>query len=168
LFRSEPRNTLHGSLIELNTKLHGLLDNVRKPSVFGGEWGETYLITPPDGTIQARKLLLIGLGDSQTFEPERMKLVGSIAYQEASHLGVAHPFFAPTILDGGVTTFSTGQVSEQVTLGFLHAALDAHHESTIQDVTYLAGASHVQSTQSGIDKATDTIRGECGAFLKCA
>src|SRR5260370_18086569 len=65
---------------------------------------------------------MVGLGDSQTFTPERMELVGAIAYSEASRLGVAHPFFAPTILDGGLTKITTGQVSEQVIRGFSRAA----------------------------------------------
>src|SRR5271156_711316 len=122
LFRSSPVNTLHGSLIETNEKLKGLLDHLRKPDLFRGELGETLLIAPPKASFGAKKLLVIGLGDSQTFSPQRMQLVGEVLYTEASRIGVAHPFFAPTILDGGVTKFTTGQISEQVTLGFLRAA----------------------------------------------
>lgn len=155
LFRSDPTNTLHGSLTELNEKLYGLLDKVRKPTAFRGELGETLLITPAPGTIVAKKLLIIGLGDSQTFQPERMELVGSIAYHEANRLGVTHPFFAPTVLDGGVTRFTTGQVSEQVTLGMLRAEATAHllHNANVQDMTYLAGQQYRASTQNGIDRA---------------
>jgi len=40
---------------------------------------------------------MVGLGDSQTFTPERMELVGASCYREASRLGVLIPFFAPTI-----------------------------------------------------------------------
>ena len=65
LFRSSPVNTLHGSLAETNEKLKGLLDRVRKPELFGGEPGETLLIGPPKGSIAAKKLLIIGLGDSR-------------------------------------------------------------------------------------------------------
>jgi hypothetical protein len=100
LFRSSPLNTLHGSLVETNEKLKGLLDRIRKLELFRGELGETLLRAPPANSMGARKLLLIGLGDSQTFSPQRMQLVGEILYTEASRLGVAHPFFAPTILDG--------------------------------------------------------------------
>jgi len=118
LFRSSPVNPLHGSLIETNEKLKGLLDRIRTPDLFRGELGETLLIAPPKGSFGAERLLIIGLGDSQTFSPRRMQLVGEILYTEAARLGVAHPFFAPAILDGGVTTFTTGQIAEQVTLGF--------------------------------------------------
>src|ERR1700677_381944 len=122
LFRSSPVNTLHGSLTETNAKLKGLLYRIRKPELFRGELGETLLITPPKDSLGAKELLIIGLGDSQTFSPQRMQLVGESLYTEASRIGVAHPFFAPTILDGGVAKFTTGEVAEQVIAGFLRAA----------------------------------------------
>lgn len=161
LFQSIPSNSLHGSLSEINGKLNGLFDRIRKPSMFRGELGETMLIIPPGGSLNARKLLIIGLGDSETFTPQRMELVGSILYREANRLGVAHPFFAPTILDGGVTKFETGQVSEQVISGFLRAAATeraltdagASQGQEIQDLTFLAGPTHAADTERGIEKA---------------
>jgi Cytosol aminopeptidase family, N-terminal domain len=161
LFRSDPSNTLHGSLIETNEKLRGLLDQIRKPTLFRGELGETILINPAAGEIGAKKLLIIGLGDSQTFTPQRMELVGSIAYRESNRLGIAHPIFAPTILDGGVTKYTTGQASEQFIAGFMRAARtekllkDAGSSpgQVIKDLTYLAGTAHAPDTQQGIEKA---------------
>jgi hypothetical protein len=161
LFQSSPSNTLHGSLIEIDEKLTGLLNRIRTPALFRGELGETLLISPPPGTIPAKRLLVIGLGDSQSFTLERMELVGSIAYREARRLGVAHPFFAPTLLDGGVTKYTTGQTAEQVIRGFFRAAatetvLNQAQASTgvgLADLTYLAGPKNVLSTQQGIQKA---------------
>jgi Cytosol aminopeptidase family, N-terminal domain len=161
LFRSSPLNTLHGSLLETNEKLKGLLDRIRKPELFGGELGETLLLAPPKDSFGAKKLLLIGLGDTRTFSPQRMQLVGEILYSEANRLGVAHPFFAPTILDGGVANFTTGQVAEQVILGFLRAAAtdralrDANVSAgqSVAVLTYLAGSKNVSNTREGIEKA---------------
>ena len=161
LFRSSPLNTLHGSLAETNEKLKGLLDRVRKPELFRGELGETLLIAPPKGSLGAKKLLVIGLGDSRTFSPQRMQLVGQILYTEASNLSVAHPFFAPTILDGGVAKFTTGEVAEQVIGGFLRAAAtdkalaDAHASANrpVTALTYLAGSANAANTRTGIEKA---------------
>lgn len=161
LFQSSPANTLHGSLIESNEKLHGLLDQLRKPGLFSGDLGETILLAPPAGTLSARKVLIIGLGDSSTFTPERMYLIGKIAFREANRLGIAHPFFAPTILDGGVTGFSTGDVAEQVVRGFRDAlatesllqASNAAAAPSVKDFTFLAGAKNVAATQTGIDRA---------------
>lgn len=161
LFRSSPENTLHGSLIETNEKLHGLLEAIRKPGLFDGDLGETLLLTPPAGTLGAKKLLIIGLGDSGTFTPQTMVGVGKIALREADRLGIAHPFFAPTVLDGGVTKYSTGEVAEQVVRGFLDAlATEAILHSggasgpvSVVDFTFLAGAKFASNTQAGIDRA---------------
>ena len=110
LFRSSPVNTLHGALTETNEKLQGLLDRVRSPQLFRGELGETLLIAPPKNSLGAKKLLVIRLGDSQTFSPQRMQLLGEMVYREASNLGV--------------TKFTTGQVAEQMIGGFLRACRD--------------------------------------------
>lgn len=161
LFRSESSYTLHGSLAETNEKLKGLLDRIRQPSLFRGELGETILIDPPAGSLRAKRLLIIGLGEAQSFAPERMELVGSIVYREAKRLGVRHPFFAPTVIDGGVSGFNTGVVAEQVASGFLRAArtekiiknAGASQGQEIQEFTFLAGPQHATDTQQGIEKA---------------
>lgn len=161
LFRSTPENGLHGSLIEIDEKLHGLLRQVRKPGLFGGELGETILLTPGEGTLGAKRVLIIGLGDSGTFRPERMYLAGKIAWREANRLGVAHPFFAPTILDGGVSGFGTGEIAEQVVRGMrdalaTEAVLRGGHGTenvAVLDFTFLAGKAHAKDTQDGIARA---------------
>jgi hypothetical protein len=166
LFRSSPANKLQGASAEINEKLAGLLDRVRSPQLFRGELGETVLLTPPKNSIGAKKLLIVGLGDSQTFSPQRMQLVGEIVYTEASRLGVKNPFFAPTVLDGGVSRFTTGQVSEQVITGFLHAAEteklvnEASNSSSqaIGSLTYLAGQQHADDTRAGIERAIAASR----------
>jgi Cytosol aminopeptidase family, N-terminal domain len=161
LFQSSPNNSLHGSLIEIDENLHGLLTQLRTPNLFSGDLGETILVTPPNGTLGAKKLLIIGLGDSSSFTPARMYLVAKIALREANRLGIAHPFFAPTILDGGVTTFSTGDVAEQVARGLRDALVaesllqtaGAAGPVAVADFTFLAGATHASDTQEGIDRA---------------
>jgi hypothetical protein len=161
LFRSEPANTLHGSLTQINEKLHGLLDQLRQPSLFTGDLGETVLLLPSATDISARRILIIGLGDSATFTPDRMYLVGKIAFREANRLNIGHPIFAPTILDGGVTGFSTDLVAEQVVRGFRDALateslLQANHAApplSVKDFTFLAGVKNVATTQKGIDRA---------------
>jgi hypothetical protein len=161
LFRSEPSNPLHGSLLEMNEKLKGLLDQIRTSSLFRGDLGETLLIGPPAGGLGAKRVLIIGLGDSETFAPERMELVGAVAYREASRLGVARPFFAPTVIDGGVTTSDPAQVAEQVVRGFLRAARTekavqaggASRGTVIQELTFLAGPQHAADARKGIEKA---------------
>jgi hypothetical protein len=115
--------------------------------LFRGELGETLLVVPPKDSLGAKKLLAIGLGDSQSFSPQWMQLIGEILYSEASSIGVSHPFFAPTILDGGVAKFTTGEIAEQVIGGFLRAAAtdrflreaNASPGQGVTTLTYLAG-----------------------------
>jgi hypothetical protein len=164
LFESVPENAVHGALAEMNEKLKGLLDKIRTPTLFRGELGETVLIVPPAGSLRSRNLLIIGLGDSRAFTPQRMELVGSIAYTESNRLKVAHPFFAPTVLDGGVSKYTTGEVSEEFTKGFIRAARTEKNlevagvskGQVIQDLAYLAGPTHVTDTQKGIERAVAT------------
>jgi hypothetical protein len=161
LFRSDASNSLHGSLVELNTKLNGLLDQIRKPTLFRGDLGETLLLDSPPSTIAAKRILIIGLGDSDSFTPERMELVGSIAYFESARLGVSYPFFAPTILDGGVTRFATGDVAQHMLAGFFRAShtqvalrnAGASQAPFIVELTFLAGPKYADSTRDGIKKA---------------
>jgi hypothetical protein len=161
LFQSAAENTLHGSLIETNEKLGGFLNKIRQPSLFRGELGETVLVIAARGTLGAKNLLIIGLGDTPRFTPQRLELVGSIAYNESNRLRVAHPYFAPTILDGGVNKYSTGEVAEEFMIGFLRAArIEKNLEAAglakahaIEDLTYLAGPTHADDTRRGIERA---------------
>jgi hypothetical protein len=160
-FESSPENTLHGSLAEINQKLQGLLDQILNPASFRGDLGETLLLVPPAGGLPAKNLLIVGLGDSQTFTSQRMDLVGSIAYRESNRLGIRPPYFAPTILDGGVARYKTGEISEAFMAGFLRAArtekilqgVGAAPGPVVQDLAFLAGAAHATDTKQGIDKA---------------
>jgi hypothetical protein len=136
LFESVPANVLHGSLAEIDEKLKGLLVALRKPDLFRGELGETILIAPPVGGLAARRLLIIGLG-------------------------IKHPFFAPAILDGGVTKINSGETAESFLSGFLRAlrtekVLVGTSESTgraVEDLTFLAGPTHATDTQHGLERA---------------
>jgi hypothetical protein len=161
LFRSDPGNTLHGSLLEIDLKLGGLLTRIRKDTLFAGTLGETLLIEPKPRTVPARRLLLIGLGDLEGFSPAREQLVGSIVFQESERLGIAHPYFAPTVLDGGKTGIDTGDTAEQFLDGFLHAkatgdlvrAAGMASGAGPERLTFLAGASHAATTLAGLVKA---------------
>lgn len=161
LFRATPKNKLDGALTLTDNALKGLLAQVRGQQKFGGLLGETLLITPPPGTMKAKHLLLIGMGDSETFSPERMRLIGKIVVRESDRLGVSHPYFAPTVKDGGVSKFTTGQISEQVILGARDAYSLAQYLQTqnadsgpkVTQITYLAGKEYASTTQDGITKA---------------
>lgn len=161
LFRTSPKNRLSGALAETDKALKGLLSEVRREDRFGGVLGETLVLTPAAGQLKARRLLIVGLGDSSSFTPDRMRWVGRIVVRECDRMGVAHPFFAPTVKDGGVGRFTTGQVAEQFALGAMDQyrmtlwlqKKGANGPSKVTAITYLAGPKYLPSTRAGIDKA---------------
>jgi hypothetical protein len=168
LFHSGPGTAFQGSLREIDEKLGGLLTRIRKDSLFAGNLGETLLIAPKPGTIPARRLLLIGLGDLQSFSTDREQQVGFIVFEESKRLGINHPYFAPTVLDGGKTGLNTGDVAEQFLRGFLRASASedvvraakmSNPTSNPSGLTFLAGAAHAADTRAGLAKATAAAAG---------
>lgn len=107
-------------MVHLDEALKGLITEIRRTGRFAGHVNETILITPPAGTIAAKKLLLIGLGDRNTFESSQMTGVGAVAMREALTLGATSLAFASDIKDAGVNS-ATAQVAENVTRGMIDA-----------------------------------------------
>jgi hypothetical protein len=166
LFQAEPGHTFHGSLTEIDEKLGGLLSQVHQSNLFSGALGETLLIAPKPGTIPARRLLLIGLGDMETFSAQREQQVGFIFFTEAERLGVSHPYFAPTVLDGGKAGTDTGDVAQQFLIGFLRAKAiqDLLKNAGVaggtspRSLTFLAGPTHAANTRDGLARAFTTTQ----------
>src|SRR5271155_2109828 len=58
LFASAPEHALHGSLLEMNEKLKGRLEQIRKPALFRAELGDTIAVAAPPGSLGAKRLLI--------------------------------------------------------------------------------------------------------------
>jgi hypothetical protein len=112
---------MSGAPVELDKRLGGVIASLRERGEFAGDDLETILITPPAGTIKARALLLIGLGDEAALSLEKMERVGKTALREAARLGVRKVAFAPLVRDQGNTRFGTGDVARAVLRGMLVA-----------------------------------------------
>jgi hypothetical protein len=116
--------------------------------------------------MPARRLLLIGLGDVDSFTPQREQQVGFIFFEEAERLGIGHPFFAPTVLDGGKTGVDTGDVAQQFLGGFLRAKASQDvlknagvaSATSPRSLTFLAGPSHAANTRDGLARAFKTMQ----------
>ena len=102
-------------------KTRGLIKHLRDRGEFSGYELETLLITPPAGTVPAKKLLLIGLGDPATFNAERLRRVGTVALREALRLGVSKVSFSPNVTDGGVKSVPVKDYDETAIEGVLLA-----------------------------------------------
>ncbi|WP_412850845.1 M17 family peptidase N-terminal domain-containing protein [Chryseobacterium sp. PMSZPI] len=147
-------------LVHLDEALKGELTKIRQTGQFQGHALETILITPPSGSMSAKKLLLIGLGDRNKFTPDMMISVGEVAAREAMRLGVSNFAFASDLKDAGIDS-PTALVAGNVVRGIVHANqsenyLKDHHLSTtkkLEKVYLLAGPAFFETAGGGISEA---------------
>src|SRR4051812_22025427 len=116
-YTPEGARRMSGAPVELDKHLGGAIASLRERGEFVGDDLETFLIIPPEGSIKAKALLLIGLGDEATLSPEKMERVGKAALREAKRLGVKRAAFAPLIRDQGNSKIPAGDVARHVVKG---------------------------------------------------
>ena len=128
-------------MVHVDKQLNGLITELRRSGKFLGHSLETLLITPPEGTILAKKLLIIGLGDRNKFTPDEMVDVGRIGMREALRLGVSSYAHASDLKDGGYDS-PTGLIITNVLTGAFQAYetelfLQSKHATTVKPMTKL-------------------------------
>jgi hypothetical protein len=146
-------------LLHVDEALNGLITELRKTNQFGGHLLETLLITPPENTIPAKKLLLIGLGNRNDFKPEIMQLIGLTGMREALRLGVSSYSHASDLKDAGIDS-PTSDVAGLVVQGALDAyntqtylkTKQASSALTVTKITLLTGPAYFEDSKSGIEK----------------
>jgi hypothetical protein len=154
-------------MVHLDQALKGIITDVRKNGQFKGHALETLLIAPPKGSLSSKKLLLIGLGNRNSFDAELMREVGSVAMREALKLKVKTVSFASDLKDAGVDS-PTALVAENVVLGAFDAYraqtyLDKNHLSeklTVQKLILLAGPSFFTVAGGGIKEAITKLNAQ--------
>ncbi|HCA07764.1 M17 family peptidase N-terminal domain-containing protein [Chryseobacterium sp.] len=147
-------------LVHLDDALKGEFTKIRQLGQFKGHSLETLLITPPAGSMSAKKLLLIGLGDRNNFSPELMTSVGEVAAREAMRLGVSNFAFASDLKDAGIdspTALIAGNVVKGIVLANRSETyLKEHqlsHTKKLKKVYLLAGPSFFEVAGGGIQAA---------------
>jgi hypothetical protein len=105
----ESGDTYQGAAKETDEKLGGVLSSLRNRDEFVGETGETFLFTPPKGSIPAKRFLVIGLGEEKDLSLDTLRIVGRIAARESVRLKGKHVAWAPVIRDEGNTTIDVGE-----------------------------------------------------------
>jgi len=146
-------------MVHVDEALSGLITDIRKSKKFEGKALETLLIVPPANTLKAQKLLLIGLGDRTTFQPETMRLVGLVGMREALRLGVDSYAHASDLKDAGYSS-PTADVAGYVVQGALEAyqtqsyllSKNASDPLTVKKVTLLAGPAYLSDSVEGAKK----------------
>ncbi|MGK6341405.1 M17 family peptidase N-terminal domain-containing protein [Chryseobacterium sp. DT-3] len=154
-------------MVHLDEALKGIITEVRKKGQFKGYALETLLITPPKGSLASKKLLLIGLGDRNSFDAGLMKKVGSVAMREALRLNVKTVSFASDIKDAGIDS-PTALVAGNVVLGAFDAYrtqsyLNTQHLSEkmeLQKLILLAGPSFFSVAGEGIKEAVSKLNAQ--------
>jgi len=110
LFKHKPSgDTYQGAAKETDEKMGGILSSLRNRGEFVGETGETFLFTPPTGSIPAKQFMVIGLGEEKELSLDTLRIVGRIAAREAVRLKAKHVAWAPVIRDEGNTTIDVGE-----------------------------------------------------------
>jgi hypothetical protein len=152
---------MSGAPVELDKRLGGVIASLRERGEFVGDQLETILITPPKGSIKARALLLVGLGDEEALSLKLMETVGTVSLREAARLGVRRVAFAPLIRDQGNKKLGTGDVETAVVRGML-LAYDTQKrlekeglskDFILEEWNVEAGPTYFDETVTGIQKA---------------
>jgi Cytosol aminopeptidase family, N-terminal domain len=120
-YTADGAKKMQGAPVELDKKLGGVIAALRQRGEFAGDALETVLIDSPPDTIQAKKLLLVGLGDEKDVSLALMEKVGRTALRQAAALGSTKVAFAPLLRDQGNDKFGVGEVETAVVRGLLLA-----------------------------------------------
>ncbi|MCJ8208370.1 peptidase M17 [Mucilaginibacter sp. RS28] len=149
-------------MVHVDKALRGLITDLRKSGKFAGHAYETLLITPAPGTIPAKKLLLIGLGDRTKFSADLMTDIGRIGMREALRLGVDSYSHASDLKDAGIDS-PTGPVAQNVVKG----AMEAYETDLYLHQKGMAPAPKVKKVTLLAGPAFFTVSGEAiEAYIK--
>jgi len=161
-------DTYEGAAKETDEKLSGLLSSLRNRGEFVGEAGETFLFTPPQGSIPAKRFMVIGLGDEKDLSLDTLKTIGRIAAREAVRLKAKHVAWAPVIRDEGNTTIEVGLGDRAFAEQFL-SAYDTEQrlqaqvlapKAKIESLVIEAGPAYFDSAVKQVGEGIDSITAE--------
>ncbi|MBN3822648.1 peptidase M17 [Burkholderia sp. Ac-20384] len=96
-----------GGLRHLDLVLSGALTGLRREGHFLAAPMETLLISRPPAGIEAGRVLLVGLGDPASWTIDVTAAAAATAARTAMQQGLQSAAFAPSILDGGLTSAAT-------------------------------------------------------------
>jgi len=132
IFEHEMDNrSFSGGLAHLDEALNGRLDLIRKNNWFSAKLNDALLINQTPSTIQASKVLLIGMGAPEEFTLERIEIAIKTVVKTALQLELKSVAFAPSILDTGLNPPSG--LNEHM-LRSLKEELDKHHQLYLQNL----------------------------------
>src|ERR1700736_3185773 len=160
-------DTYQGAAKDTDEHLHGMLSALRNRGEFVGELGETFLFTPPSGSIPAKRFMVIGLGEEKDLSLDSLRVVGRIAAREAVRLQAKHVAWAPVIRDEGNTALDVGQ-GDRVFVEQMLSAYDTEKrlqaqalapDFSIEDLVIEAGPTYFDSAVKQVSEGIESITG---------
>src|SRR5271165_2554866 len=161
-------DTYQGAAKDTDEHLNGLLSALRNRGEFVGELGETILFTPANGSIPAKRFMVIGLGEEKDLSLDALHLVGRLAAREAVRLQAKHVAWAPVIRDEGNTTIEVG-LGDRTFVEQMLSAYDTEKrlqaqglapKFSIEDVVIEAGPSYFDSAVKQVGEGIDSVNAE--------
>jgi hypothetical protein len=165
LLKHKPNgDTYQGAAKDTDEKLGGMLSTLRNRGEFVGESGETILFTPPQGSIPAKRFMVIGLGEEKDLSLDTLRLMGRIAARQAVRLQAKHVAWAPVIRDEGNTAIDVGEGDRAFAEQMLSAydtekrlqAQGLAPEFSIESFVIEAGPSFFDSAVAQVGKGIDS------------
>lgn len=121
-FKHKPEgDTVISVIVDFDKMMGGPIAALRNRGAFVGNELETLLLTPPQGVMKPKQILLLGYGDDKQFSLQTIERIGTTAVREAIRLKAARVAFAPAIRDQGVEKFDTGAVERHNVRGIILA-----------------------------------------------
>lgn len=132
IFEHEMNNrSFSGGLAHLDDALNGRLDLLRKNNWFSAKLNDVLLINRTPSTIQASKVLLVGMGAPEEFTLEKIEIAIKAAVKTAHQLELKSVAFAPSILDTGLNPPAG---LNELMLRSLKEELEKHHQLYLQNL----------------------------------
>jgi Cytosol aminopeptidase family, N-terminal domain len=166
LFKHKPGgDTYQGAAKDTDEHLHGILSALRNRGEFVGELGETFLFTPPSGSIPAKRFMVIGLGEEKDLSLDSLRVVGRIAAREAVRLNAKHIAWAPVIRDEGNTAIDVGEgdrafVEQMLTAYDTEKRLQAQGlapDFSIEDLVIEAGPTFFEDATKRVGEGIESM-----------
>jgi len=161
-------DTYQGAAKDTDAHLGGLLSALRNRGEFVGELGETFLFTPSNGAIPAKRFIVIGLGEEKALSLDTLRVIGRIAAREAVRLEARQVAWAPVIRDEGNSAIEVGEGDR----AFVEQMLSAYDTEqrlqaqglapkfSIQSLVIEAGPTFFDSAVKNVGQGIDSVTAE--------
>lgn len=145
-----------GGLHELDEALSGALMRLRADGIFSGKIGETIALAMPRPPIKADTVLIVGLGDPDTWQPSVMTDAVRLVVKEAARREVSTVAFAPSLLDSGLHAANLVGTPRALMLGLIQG-LTEEAPKLLRGWSFCSGIDGFVSLASAFHLAFDEI-----------